>query len=420
MIDLHVLRETPEKVKANCLRRGCKVDVDELFRKDQECLALIRDTEELRALRNKLSKECKDNVEAREKVRQLKEELTGKEKRLDEARKELEQGMAWLPNFLADDVPSGNSDKDNAPVRFCGENPVFSFKPRDHQELGEQHGMIDTARGAKVAQAGFYYWSGAGAQLLGALFFWVQKELVRKGFTQFFTPCVAKERTLFGTGYLPFFADQTYRLANEDLALIGTSEQTLVGYHADEVLESGKLPLCYTAFSPCFRTEAGSYGKQSRGIFRVHQFHKVEQIVFCLPEQSPACHDMCQANEEYLLQQLGLHYRVVNVCDGDLGAPGYKKYDIEAWFAGFGDYREVTSNTNLTDFQARRLGIRFADQQAGRKGFVHTISATAVTDRVALAILEHYQQADGSVIVPEVLRPYTGFDRMVPVRPPAA
>ena len=228
------------------------------------------------------------------------------------------------------------------------------------------------------------------------------------------TPCLAKERTLFGTGYLPFFADQTYNIEGEDLALIGTSEQTLVGYHADDVLDGAKLPLCYTAFTPCFRTEAGSYGKAARGIFRVHQFHKVEQIIFCKPEDSPKYHEFCLANEEYILQQLGIPYHVVNVCVGDLGAPGYKKYDIEAWFAGFGAYREVTSNTNLTSFQSRRLNIRYKDGDT--RDYVHTISATAVTDRVLIAIMENFQQEDGTVIVPEVLRPLCGFDRIEPAK----
>ena len=243
-----------------------------------------------------------------------------------------------------------------------------------------------------------------------ALFFWVQQQLVSRGFTLFMTPCVAKERTLFGTGYLPFFADQTFNLKDEDLALIGTSEQTLVGYHADDVLEGKDLPLCYTAYTPCFRTEAGSYGKASKGIVRVHQFHKVEQIIFCKPEDSVKYHDFCLENEEYLLQQLGLPYHVVNVCVGDLGAPGYKKYDIEAFFPSFGGYREVTSNTNLTEFQSRRLNIRYKD--GDDKGFVHTISATAATDRMLICIMENYQQPDGSIIIPEVLRPYTGFDKI--------
>lgn len=412
MIDIKILREQPDMVKANALRRGCKVDIDALVALDADYLALVKATEDMRALRNKLSKECATNPAAREQVKAMKEDLAAKEKRQEELKAQIDAQLAWLPNFFAPDVPAGADDKANVPLRFVGEKPQFAFKPKDHQELFEKLGIIDTARGAKVAQAGFYYWSGKGAQLVDALFFWTKRELISRGFSLFYTPCVAKEHTLFGTGYLPFFADQTFKLADQDLALIGTSEQTLVAYHADETLDGAKLPLCYTAFTPCFRTEAGSYGKQTRGIFRVHQFHKVEQIIFCLPEESPKMHEFCLENEEYLLKQLGLHYRVVNVCDGDMGAPGWKKYDIEAWFAGFGDYREVTSNTNLTDFQARRLGIRYQDKAAGKKGFVHTISATAVTDRVALAILEHYQQEDGSILVPEVLRPFTGFDRI--------
>ena len=233
--------------------------------------------------------------------------------------------------------------------------------------------------------------------------------MIKRGFTLFFTPCAAKGKTLFGTGYLPFFADQTFQLDQEDLSLIGTSEQTLVAYHADETLSSDDLPLFYTAYSPCFRTEAGSYGKETKGIFRVHQFHKVEQIIFCLPADSPKYHQICLENEEFLLQQLSIPYQVVNVCVGDLGAPSFKKFDVEAYFPGYGGYREVCSNTNLTDFQARRLGIRYKGHD-GIKGFVHTISATAVTDRVFCAILENFQRQDGTVVVPEVLRPYLDFE----------
>jgi seryl-tRNA synthetase len=413
MIDIRLLREDPELVARNALRRGCSVDVDALRAKDEEYRGLLRETEEMRALRNSLSKECRDNPDARERVRELKGELGRKEERLGELKAEIEDQMSWLPNILAGDVPDGKGDQDNREIRVWGEKPEVGFEAQPHDVLGERLGIIDTARGAKVAQSGFYYWSGRGAQLAAALFFWAQQELVKRGFTLFLSPCVAKGRTLFGTGYLPFFADQSYALAGEDLSLIGTSEQTLVAYHADETLEVDSLPRCYTAFTPCFRTEAGSYGKDVRGIFRVHQFHKVEQIVFCLPEQSPDCHEMCQRNEEALLQMLGLPYRVVMVCVGDMGAPGHRKYDIEGWFPGYGGYRELTSNTNLTDFQARRLGIRYQGPDRDR-GYVHTISATAVTDRCVCAILENCQQADGSVVVPEVLRPYTGFDVIEP------
>lgn len=413
MIDIKILRENPELVKQNALRRGCDVDIDALYREDREYLGLVHEVENMRAERNRLSKECKSNPEAREQVKALKVTLGVKEARMTELKASVEEKMTWLPNFLSPDVPDGMTDADNLALRFVGKQPDFSFKALDHQAIGDHLGIIDTVRGAKVAQSGFYYWVGQGAQLTQAMFFWAQQTLVKRGFKLFMSPCAAKAHTLYGTGYLPFFKDQTYDLANEDLALIGTSEQTLVGYHADEVLEAATLPRCYTAFTPCFRTEAGSYGKESRGIFRVHQFHKVEQIVFCMPQDSVHYHEVCLANEEYMLQQLGIPYRVVNVCVGDLGAPGYKKYDIEAWYPGFGAYREVTSNTNLTEFQSRRLNIRYKDSD-GNRGFVHTISATGVTDRVVCAILENNQQADGTVLVPEVLRPFTGFDRLTP------
>lgn len=411
MIDIKLIRDNPELVKATCQRRGCDVDIDALAVLDREYLEAIKQVEAMRAERNRLSKECRDNPAARDQVKTLKLTLGEMENRLNDLNVQIKEQLSWLPNLLADDVPDGDDDEANLELRKEGVKPEFSFTPRDHQELGEMLDIIDTKRGAKVAQSGFYYWKGKGAQLCNALFFWTQQQLAGRGFTPFMTPCAAKEKTLFGTGYLPFFADQTYAIKGEDLALIGTSEQTLVGYHADEILDNEALPLCYSSFSPCFRTESGSYGKASRGIFRVHQFHKVEQIIFSLPEESETNHLRCLENEEYLLKKLGIPYRVVNVCVGDLGAPGYKKYDIEAWFAGYGGYREVTSNTNLTDFQARRLNIRCKDK-AGNRQFVHTISATAVTDRVAIAILENNQQVNGTIIIPEVLRPLCGFEKI--------
>ena len=413
MIDVKHIRENPELVRSNCARRGAKVDIDKMVAVEAEGRSLKHAVEEMRAERNKLSAECKTNPEAREKVKALKEKLKTDEDRLAAAEKELHDLMSWLPNFLDPEVPDGKDDADNKEIRKVGQIRDFSFKPKDHQELGELLDIIDAKRGAKVAGAGFYYWKGKGAQLCAAMYQWTTKVLTERGFTPFFTPCVAKEETLFGTGYLPFFAEQTYALKEGGIALIGTSEQTLVGYHADETLDAASLPLRYTAFTPCFRTEAGSYGKATRGIFRVHQFHKVEQIIFCLPDESVKYHQICLENEEWLLQALGLPYRVVDVCVGDMGAPGYRKFDTEAYYPGFGGYREVTSNTNLTDFQSRRLGVRYKDKD-GNKGFVHTISATAVTDRVAIAILENNQREDGSVVIPDVLRPFTGFDVIAP------
>ena len=413
MIDINILRENSELVKQNCIRRGMdRVDIDGLVQKDCHYRNLLNEIEGLRARRNALSKDCKNKPEARSTVKQIRMEIIEKEKRLNELKSEIESETSWIPNFLSEEVPDGCGDVDNQEVRRWGKKRNFNFSPLDHQALGEKLDIIDTKRAAKVVKTGFFYWKGKGAELASALFFWAQQELIKREFTLFFTPCAAKESTLFGTGYLPFFADETYELQNEDLALIGTSEQTLIGYHGGEILNVDQLPLRYTAFTPCFRTEAGSYGKQTRGIFRVHQFHKVEQVVFCEPAESEHYHHFCLDNEEHLLQQLHLPFRVVNVCVGDLGAPGYKKYDVEAFFPGFGNYREVCSNTNLTDFQSRRLGIRYAAKD-GRKHYVHTISATAVTDRVVCAILENNQQEDGTVVIPEVLQPYTGFKEIV-------
>lgn len=410
MLDLKLIRENAEMIKANCQRRGFPLDIDGLLALDKDYRTLEREAEELRARRNKLSKECASDPAAREEVKKLKLTLSSKETAMEGLNKKMMAVLTRIPNLLAPDVPDGTDDTGNVELRKVGNIREFDFDIRDHQELGEMHDILDIARGAKVAGTGFYYWKGKGAMLAQALYFYVQQFLVKRGFTMFMTPCVAKERTLYGTGYLPFFADQTYNLEGEDLALIGTSEQTLVGYHADDVLDGDKLPLCYTAFTPCFRTESGSYGKASRGIFRVHQFHKVEQIVFCKPEDSPKYHDFCLQNEEDLLKALNIPYHVVNVCVGDLGAPGYKKYDIEAWYPTFKTYREVTSNTNLTSFQSRRLNIRY--KQGDVRDFVHTISATAATDRLLIAIMENYQQKDGSIEVPEVLRPLTGFDKI--------
>ena len=410
MLDLKLIRENAEMIKANCQRRGFPIDVDGLLVLDKDYRALDREIEELRARRNRLSKECASDPAARDEVKKIKLALNSKETALEALQKKMMTVLTRMPNLLAPDVPDGSDDTGNVEIRKVGTIRDFDFPIKDHQELGEMHDILDIARGAKVAGAGFYYWKGTGAMLAQALYFYVQRFLIERGFVMFMTPCLAKERTLFGTGYLPFFADQTYHLEGEGLALIGTSEQTLVGYHADDVLDGEKLPLCYTAFTPCFRTEAGSYGKASRGIFRVHQFHKVEQIVFCKPEDSPKYHEFCLKNEEDLLKALKIPYHVVNVCVGDLGAPGYKKYDIEAWYPTFKTYREVTSNTNLTSFQSRRLNIRY--KQGEEKDFVHTISATAATDRLLIAIMENYQQKDGSIEVPEILRPLAGFDRI--------
>ncbi len=410
MIDIKLVRTDPEKIKELCRRRKASVDVDRLVAADVEVRRLTAEADTLRAERKRLR-----GPEDRERAAALKSRLAEVETSLAEVQAERDRLWALLPNLLAPDTPEGESDADNVELRTWGERPLFDFEAKTHEVIGRELDILDLERGGKVAGSGFYYWKGDGARLAWGIFTLALDFLSERGFVPMFTPVVASERTLFGTGYLPFSNDQIYKLEDQDLCLIGTSEQTLVGYRADEIIPAAELPLLYTAFSPCFRTEAGSYGKASRGAFRVHQFHKVEQIVFCRPEDSEEWHQRCQTNEEEFMRLLGIPYRVVRVCLGDMGAPGYKKYDVEGWFAGFGAYRETHSNTNLLDYQTRRLGVRAKDAADNETFHPHTISATMITDRALLAVLENNQQKDGSVVVPEALRQFVGGrDRLVP------
>lgn len=401
MIDIKLVRHNPELVKNLCRRRGCNVDVDRLIQVDAELRENIARLEGLRK-EQKIIK----GQERKEEARQLREQAAAIQELVNNLEGERNELWSWLPNLLAEDTPKGESDADNLVLRHYGELPEFDFQPEIHDSIGANLDILDLRRGAEVAASGFYYWKGDGARLVWALFSLAVDFLIERGFQFMFTPVLAKQQTMFGTGYLPFGKDEIYRVEGENLSLIGTSEQTLVGYHTKDILAAESLPLLYTAFTPCFRTEAGSYGSKARGAFRVHQFHKVEQIIFCYPEQSEEWHERCQQNIEEFMQLLEVPYRVVRVCLGDLGAPGYKKYDVEGWFAGFGEYRETHSNTNLLDYQTRRLAIRCKD---GSYSFhPHTISATMVTDRVAIAILENNQQRDGSVAIPPVLSKYLG------------
>jgi seryl-tRNA synthetase len=408
VIDLALIRSQPELVRELVRRRGADVDVDRLFEVDRQLRQTLAELNERQRERRNLGADAD-----RERARALRDQVDELERRAATLQAERDALWARLPNLLAPDTPDGEDDSDNVELRRWGDPPSLAFEPKTHDLIGARLGILDLERGAVVAGAGFYYWRGDGARLAWGLFSLALDFLVERGFTPMLTPVVARERTLFGTGYLPFFADQIYRLEDVDLSLIGTSEQTLVGCHADEILPTEQLPLRYTAMTPCFRTEAGSGGRAARGAFRVHQFHKVEQIVFCAPDESERWHLHCLENEELFMQRLGIPYRVVRVCIGDLGAPAYKKYDVEGWFAGFGEFRETHSNTNLLDYQTRRLNARYKDGK--RTVFPHTISATMITDRALLAILENGQQADGSVVVPEALRPYVdGKERLSP------
>lgn len=411
MIDLALLRNDPDLVRRICEAKGSDVDVDRLIDLDAELRNAQVEAETLRANQKKLGRGA--DIES---ARTLKAEV---QKASDHVRALQEQRDAlWVqvPNVFPDDTPPGESEADNVELRRVGD-PIPANEARSHDVVGTRLGIFDMERGAVVAGSGFYYWRGDGARLAWAMFSYAQDLLVRRGFEPMFTPLVARERTFFGTGYLPFFADQLYRIEGTGLSLIGTTEQTLIGYYGDSIVDAADLPIRLTAFSACFRTEAGAAGRATRGGFRVHQFHKVEQIVICDPAQSEHWLDECQRNIEDLMAGLELPYRVVRVCLGDMGAPAYKKYDTEAWFPSSGGYRETHSNTNLWDYQARRFKIRFRGAD-GKMILPHTVSATAITDRAALAILENHVQPDGSVIVPEVLRDYLGgLQRIEPAKP---
>lgn len=405
MIDIALVRTDPDVVRQAVSAKGSDVDVERLIEADAELRSLQIQVEEMRGRQKRLGKDA-DRAAALT----LKEELKQAEDKLRALQEERDALWVRVPNLVADDTPQGDDDEGNVELRREG-TPVPADEARAHDKIGEQLGIFDMARGAEVAGAGFYYWRGDGARLAWAIFSYAQDLLIKNGFTPMMTPLLARERTFFGTGYLPFFEDQLYRVEGSDLSLIGTSEQTLIGYYGDTIVDLDELPIQLCAFSPCFRTEAGSAGRSNRGGYRVHQFHKVEQIIICKPEDSEHWLDECQNNVEEILRGLELPFRVVRVCLGDLGAPAYKKYDTETWFPSFGAYRETHSNSNLIDYQARRFKIRFKSD--GKAVHPHTISSTGITDRAALAVIENHVQPDGTIYVPKALRPYLGGSELL-------
>lgn len=409
MIALEYIKAETEKVKQMLARRNDKTNVDRLLELDTDYRDNLKQLELLQYKRNELSKV--GNASVAEVAKALKAQITEQAALVDQLLEERNSIWSRMPNLLDERVPLGESDKDNVEFKRVGEAKKFEFEPKWHDELATSLGILDIRGGVKVAGSGFLFWKGDGAKLHRALFNFAQDVFLEQGFELLTTPLLAKKETFFGTGYLPFAADQLYTVTETGLSLIGTSEQTLVGLHAGETINLDNGPLLYAALTPCFRTEAGSYGKETKGVFRVHQFTKLEQIVFCKPEESAHYHEFCLKNEELLLQKLGLPYRVVNVCTGDLGAPASIKYDIEGHFPAYGDYRELTSNSNLLDFQTRRLNIRI--KQGDKSVYPHTISATGITERAMLAIIENYQNADGSITVPEVLVPYMGGQTLI-------
>lgn len=409
MLDINFIRENSEKVKKGVSDKGYDTSlVEKVLKLDEHRRKMIVEIENLRGERNKAAEE--KNIEE---GKRIKEELSKKEPILKEAEKEFQAVLLEIPNLPKDDVPTGKGEEENKEVKKWGEPKKFAFSPKDHLELGKSLGILDFESGAKVTGSQFYFWVGDGALLELALVSFALEKLVKKGFIPVITPDLAKSRFYLGTGYLPKGNEaQTYEIKDQDLGLIATSEVTLAGKHADEVILEEKLPLKYAGYSHCFRQEGGSYGKYSKGLYRVHQFTKVEMFIYCKPEESEKYHQEILKLEEEIYQDLGLPYRVVEMCTGDLGAMAARKYDLEVWMPGRQEYGEVTSTSNCTDYQARNLNIKYKKKEGGSE-FVHMLNGTAIaTSRTPLAILENYQNEDGSITVPEVLKKWMGKEKI--------
>ncbi|MFL5964848.1 MAG: serine--tRNA ligase [Gaiellaceae bacterium] len=399
MIDLKAARNDPDGYRAALARKGAAGIFDELLSADEGWRSLQQKVDELRA-RTKLK--GKPTPEQLEELKAIKEQLQPLEAELTTAWDQVQELLDRVPNPPAEDTPDGDREEDAVEVKKVGEQPAFSFEPKDHLELSAPHGWIDVERGAKVSGSRFVYRVGDVALLETALYRWALARIVAKGHVPVLPPVLVREEAMYGTGFFPSEKGDFYSVPDDDLYLVGTSEVPLAAFHMSEELD--EVPLRYVALSTCFRREAGAAGRDTRGMFRVHQFDKVEMFVFCDPSTSREEHERLLEIEEELVQELELPYRVLNIAAGDLGSSAAKKYDIEAWFPGQSRYREITSTSNTTDFQARRLDIRF--RRDGKLEHVHTLNGTAVTARAMIAILENFQHEDGSVSVPEPLHEF--------------
>jgi seryl-tRNA synthetase len=348
-------------------------------------------------------------------MQEIPERIKRLETRAEGLKADSDKIMLGLPNILHESVPDGNGEGGNKVVRTVGKPKALKFKARDHIEIGEMCDLFDIERAAKVSGARFYYLKNEAVQLEFAIIQYVLNHLAKKGFQLFVTPALIREEVMEGAGFLPAGRDDIYKIEGEKLYLVGTSEQALAGLHMDEILEKSKLPLRYCGFSSCFRTEAGAHGRDTKGIFRVHQFDKVEMFIFCKPEESWKEHELLLKTAEEIYQGLEIPYRIVNICTGEMGVVAAKKYDIEAWLPGQGAYREVVSCSNCTDYQARRLKIRCRQNPGDPTEIAHTLNSTAsAVGRTIVAILENCQNEDGSVTIPKALKPYISIDKILP------
>jgi seryl-tRNA synthetase len=423
MLDLKYVRENAEAVQENSRNRGVEADVGLVVGLADRRSALIQELNELRQRQNQMARSIgkEQDPESRDRLiaesRAMKDRIPEKEADLSEVERRLREELLKIPNMTHPDAPIGKDDSENVEIRRWGEIPGFDFDVRDHVELGESLGIIDFDAGAKVAGSKFYFLRGAAVLLELGLVRYAMDILTQRGYQPTITPDLARDEMLVGTGFIPRGPEtQIYSVEDSDLSLIATSEIPLAGSLADEIVDENELPIRLAGLSHCFRTEAGSHGRASRGLYRVHQFTKVEMFAFTTPEQSEELHAEMLDIEERIFQGLGLPYRVVDICTGDLGGAAYRKFDLEAWMPGRNDYGEVTSTSNTTDYQARRLRIRYR-RDGGRPQLLHTLNGTAIAvSRALIVLLENYQQEDGSILLPEVLVPYVGKERLEPAR----
>ncbi len=429
MLDIKLIRENTEFIRKNLMKRGDPENLkmlDELIDYDKKWRQLLTRLNELRHERRlitteiaTLKKKGKDTNKELSKARGFDAEITALENQVRECEEKVHYYLMRLPNLLHETVPTGKDENDNVPIRTWGKIPKFTFKPKDHIDLALSLDIMDIERAGKIAGARFFYLKNEGVLLDIALMNFALEEMVRKSYMPIEPPFLMRREPYEGAVALSDFEDMLYKIENEDLYLIATSEHPMAAMFMDEVLMTENLPLKLVGVSANFRKEAGAHGKDTRGIFRTHQFNKIEQFVFCKPEDSWKIHEELIRNAEELMQKLGLPYHVVNVCTGDIGTLAAKRYDIEAWMPAQNTYREIISCSNDTDYQARRLNIKYREKEGEPpKSFVHTINSTAIaTGRTIVAILENYQQEDGSVIIPDALRKYIGdIDKLEPKR----
>lgn len=425
MIDLKELKARHDEIAKNISDRNMHVDIDEIIALQDKRSALMQESEAFRAKRNENAQKMKAKLdnETRQALiaegKQIKESIAAMEAELNEIENDYQEKAKTIPNYYNPKAPVGKEDKDNTAIKFVGQPPKFDFKPLDHVQLGESLDLIDFDTATRVSGPKFYYLKNQAVILQMALERYAMDIVMKHGFTPFITPDIAKEEILNGIGFNPRGAESNiYTVEGTGACLVGTAEITLGGYYANQILEQSQLPIKMTGLSHCFRREAGGAGQYSKGLYRVHQFSKLEMFIYCLPEDSDSYHEQLLAIEEEIFSGLGLAYRIVDTCTGDLGAPAYRKFDIEAWMPGRGDegeYGEVTSTSNCTDYQARSLQIRYRDNE-GKLQFVHMLNGTAMAlSRAMVAVLENYQNADGSISIPEALVPLTGFS-VIPAR----